>query len=393
MARGLSWGTDVWQRCRIAFVKLKTLIKDRPNLFWVFHLGGWALWGIFAKYLYTVAILEEIAPHYAAYVTVISIIGMLITLALRYLYRFLWNRAIWLQAIGFIGGSVLAGYLWLEARSFIFYGWIEKAKDMEAWLEKMGDAAEIYSKVSYMTSYTTPIMVMAIWSSLYFAIKSYRIFQEVRESALKSAAMAHEAQLKMLRYQLNPHFLFNTLNAISTLILEKDTDLANHMVTRLSSFLRYSLDNDPLQKITLEQELQALQLYLDIEKVRFEDRLSLQLNIDEESKNALIPSLLLQPLIENAIKYGIARAEGGGHLRISAKVFAGDLLIEVSDDGPGCELINDNIPDAKGVGLRNTRERLATLYGSEHSIKLSQTQPHGLTICIRIPYTPKHGPG
>jgi signal transduction histidine kinase len=374
-------------------VKLETLIKDRPNLFWVFHLGGWALWGIFAKYLYTVAILEETAPHYAAYVALISFIGMLITLALRYLYRLLWSRAIWIQAIGFIGGSVLAGYLWLETRGYIYYGWIENAKDMEAWLEKMGDAAEIYSKVSYMTSYTTPIMVMAIWSALYFAIKSYRIFQEVRESALKSAAMAHEAQLKMLRYQLNPHFLFNTLNAISTLILEQDTDLANHMVTRLSSFLRYSLDNDPMQKITLEQELKALQLYLDIEKVRFEDRLSLQLNIDEESKSALIPSLLLQPLIENAIKYGIARAEGGGHLNISAKVFAGDLLIEVSDDGPGCELVNDNIPNAKGVGLRNTRERLATLYGSEHSIKLSQTQPHGLTICIRIPYTPKHGPG
>ena len=392
MTRGLSWATKIVQTCRIALVKLKFLIKDQSNLFWVFHLGGWALWGIFVKYLYTVAMLEEIAPHYAAYVALISVIGMLISLALRYLYRFLWNRAIWIQAIGFVGGSVLAGYLWLEARGYIFYGWIEKAKDMEAWLEKMGDAAEIYSKVSYVTSYTTAIMIMAIWGSLYFAIKSYRIFQEVRESALKSAAMAHEAQLKMLRYQLNPHFLFNTLNAISTLVLEKDTELANRMVTKLSSFLRYSLDNDPMQKITLEQELQALQLYLDIEKVRFEERLSLQLDIDGPAKEALIPSLLLQPLIENAIKYGIALAEGGGHLSISAKVFAGDLLMEVSDDGPGCELVDNNIPDAKGVGLRNTRERLATLYGSEHSVRLSQTQPHGLTICIRIPYTPKHNP-
>ena len=386
MARGLSWGTDVWQRCRIAFVKLKTIIKDRPNLFWVFHLGGWALWGIFAKYLYTVAILEETAPHYAAYVALISFIGMLITLALRYLYRFLWNRAIWIQAIGFIGGSVLAGYLWLEARSYIYYGWIANAKDMEAWLEKMGDAAEIYSKVSYMTSYTTPIMVMAIWSALYFAIKSYRIFQEVRESALKSAAMAHEAQLKMLRYQLNPHFLFNTLNAISTLILEKDTVLANRMVTRLSSFLRYSLDNDPMQKITLEQELEALKLYLDIEKVRFEERLNLELDIGEEAASALIPSLLLQPMVENAIKYGIARSEEGGHLRIAARVFAGDLLLELSDDGPGVELVDGQIPGANGVGLRNTRERLVELYGTAHSFRLSETDPHGLTIRIRIPH-------
>ncbi len=371
---------------------MKTIIKDQPNLFWAFHLGGWALWGIFAKYFYTVTILGDVAPHYAAYVAVISIIGMLLTLALRYLYHFLWNRAIWIQAIGLVGGSCIAGILWLEARGYIFYGWIEKAKDMEAWLEKAGKAGEIKSQVSFVTSYTTAIMVIAIWSTLYFAIKSYRVFQEVREDALKSAAMAHEAQLKMLRYQLNPHFLFNTLNAISTLVLEQNTEIANRMVTKLSSFLRYSLDNDPMQKITLSQELKALQLYLDIEKVRFEDRLSLQVKIDEASKDALIPSLLLQPLIENAIKYGIARAEGGGHLSISAKVFAGDLLIEVSDDGPGCDLVDNNIPDAKGVGLRNTRERLATLYGSEHSLKLSQTEPHGLTICIRIPYSPKHTP-
>ena len=263
---------------------------------------------------------------------------------------------------------------------------------MAAWKEKLGDAAEIYQKVSFVESNTGSITIMLAWSVLYFAIKSYRVFQDVRESALTSAAQAHEAQLKMLRYQLNPHFLFNTLNAISTLILEQNTELANRMVTKLSSFLRYSLDNDPMQRITLAQELEALQLYLDIEKVRFEERLSLELNIEDQARTALIPSLLLQPLIENAIKYGIARAEGGGNLVISAKVFAGDLLIELSDDGPGCELIDGQLPESKGVGLSNTRERLATIYGSGHSIKLSNTEPHGLTICIRIPYTPKHSP-
>jgi two-component system LytT family sensor kinase len=373
-------------------VKLKSIVKSQANLFWVFHLGGWALWGIFGKYVYITTMLGDVAPGYAAYVAVITVVGMFISLVLRYLYRFLWDRAIWVQAIGLIGGSALAGYLWLKARGYFYYGWIETTKDMEAWYEKMGDAAKLASKVSFVESYSGCITLMLAWSALYFAIKYYRVFQEVRESALKSAAMAHEAQLKMLRYQLNPHFLFNTLNAISTLVLEKDTELANRMVTKLSNFLRYSLDNDPMQKITLEQELQALQLYLDIEKVRFEERLSLQLSIEDTAKTALIPSLLLQPLIENAIKYGIARAEGGGHLRISAKVFADDLLIEVSDDGPGCDLVNGHIPKANGVGLRNTRERLQTIYASEHSIRLSQTEPHGLTISIRIPFTPKHQP-
>jgi LytS/YehU family sensor histidine kinase len=198
--------------------------------------------------------------------------------------------------------------------------------------------------------------------------------------------MAHEAQLKMLRYQLNPHFLFNTLNAISTLVLEQHTDLANRMLTRLSSFLRYSLDNDPMQKVTLKQELAALQLYLDIEKVRFEERLSLEVDVSSEAQEAMIPSLLLQPLVENAIKYGIARAEEGGHLRIAAQVLAGDLLLELADDGPGVELVNGQIPGSTGVGLRNTRERLLELYGSQHSFRLSQTRPHGLTISIRIPF-------
>lgn len=375
-------------------MKLKNITLDQPNLFWVLHLGGWTLWGIFAKYFYTTAILGENAPGYALYVTVISVIGMLLTLCLRYLYRYLWNSAIWIRVIVFIGGSYTAGWLWLKARSYIYYGWMETGKDMNAWLEKVGpEVAEIYQKMAFFESSANPTFAwMVAWSVLYFAIKYYRVFQDVRESALKSAAMAHEAQLKMLRYQLNPHFLFNTLNAISTLVLEENTELANRMVTKLSSFLRYSLDNDPMQRITLAQELQALQLYLDIEKVRFEDRLSLKFDIEEPAKDALIPSLLLQPLIENAIKYGIARAEGGGHLVISAKVFAGDLLMELSDDGPGCDLVDGQVPESNGVGLSNTRERLATIYGSEHSIRLSQTEPHGLTICIRIPFTPKNTP-
>lgn len=127
-------------------------------------------------------------------------------------------------------------------------------------------------------------------------------------------------------------------------------------------------------------------MYLDIEKVCFEERLNLELDIGEEAASALIPSLLLQPMVENAIKYGIARSEEGGHLRIAARVFAGDLLLEISDDGPGVELVDGQIPDANGVGLRNTRERLVELYGTAHSFRLSETDPHGLTIRIRIPH-------
>jgi len=367
-------------------MKFRNLIGEKQKLFWVLHLTGWLVWGVVAKYGYTRAVLEDTAPNYFLYVMIITGIAMVLSLGLRYLYRYLWSKPLWVQGVGFLLGSAAAGYLWLQTRAYIYSGWIESTKEMKDWHEKAGEAAELYQTVSYMETFTSAWTVMVAWSILYFFIKYYQIFQEVQKSALKSAAMAHEAQLKMLRYQLNPHFLFNTLNAISTLILEKQTEPANRMVTRLSSFLRYSLDNDPMQKITLEQELVALKLYLDIEKVRFEERLNLDLDIGDQASQALIPSLLLQPLVENAVKYGIARSEQGGGLRIAARVFAGDLLLELSDDGPGVELVDGLIPNATGVGLRNTRERLQELYGSKHSFRLSETSPHGLTVNIRIPF-------
>jgi LytS/YehU family sensor histidine kinase len=141
-----------------------------------------------------------------------------------------------------------------------------------------------------------------------------------------------------------------------------------------------------MQKITLAAELKALKLYLEIEKVRFEDQLGLKLDIQKEAEKALIPSLLLQPLVENAIKYAIAKSEDGGNLRIAARVFAGELLLEVADDGPGVELVDGQIPGANGVGLRNTRERLQELYGQAHSFRLGQVDPHGLVINIRVPF-------
>ena len=368
---------------------IRDLVKNQSKLFWALHLGGWLAWGLFLKYTYTVVTLEETPPHYFGYVMVITLIGLLITLVLRYLFRWSFGKSLWLQGISFLAGTVAGGYAWLHARSYLYMNFIESKEDMAAWYEEMGAAAEMYAKVSYMSTFVVAWFVIVAWAALYFGLKYYQLFQEVQKSALKSAAMAHEAQLKMLRYQLNPHFLFNTLNAISTLILEQATEDANRMVTRLSSFLRHSLDNDPMKMVTLEQELNALKLYLDIEKVRFEERLSLVLDIEGEAWHALIPSLLLQPLVENAIKYGIAQSEDGGTLRIAARVFAGDLLLELSDDGPGAELMDGRIPGANGVGLRNTEERLEELYGAHHSFRLSETKPHGLTIRIRIPFESK----
>ena len=225
---------------------------------------------------------------------------------------------------------------------------------------------------------------MLVWSALYFGIKNYMAAQEERERGLKALSMAHETKLKMLRYQLNPHFLFNTLNAISTLILDKDNALANVMVTRLSRFLRYTLDNDPMMKVSVAEEVEALRLYLDIEKVRFDERLQLHFNVDETASEALMPSLLLQPLVENSIKYAIANAINGGSITVDARVDEDRLCLQVADDGPGLEL-NKKGDGRGGVGLSNCRERLKEIYGKRQSFKLTTTDPHGLTITICIP--------
>jgi LytS/YehU family sensor histidine kinase len=224
------------------------------------------------------------------------------------------------------------------------------------------------------------------WSAIYFGYHYYQGLQEQKEQVLKATAMAHQAQLKMLRYQLNPHFLFNTLNAISTLVLEKSEEDANKMLTKLSSFLRFTLVNQPTQRITLDQELHALGLYLEIEKVRFQDRLNMVFEVDEAARSALIPSLLLQPLIENAIKYAIAPEIDGGTITVCAEVEDGRLKIGLKDTGPGIEdLTNIVSQSGSGVGITNTKERLSQIYGENHKITLKNLTPKGLGIFIEIP--------
>jgi LytS/YehU family sensor histidine kinase len=200
---------------------------------------------------------------------------------------------------------------------------------------------------------------------------------------LKAVALAQEAQLKMLRYQLNPHFLFNTLNAISTLILDNQNRKANYAVTRLSEFLRYTLDQDPMKKVTLRQELEALDLYLGTERLRFAERLRLEYAIEDSALNALVPSLLLQPLLENSLKYAVSSREQGGLVRIEGRTREGWLELSVIDDGPGLRE-GGPVSERRGVGLRNTSERLAVLYGNNTHFAVSNSNP-GLRVDMQLP--------
>ncbi len=229
-------------------------------------------------------------------------------------------------------------------------------------------------------------VTLSAWSALYFAINYYlRVEQQIDQLAdLESQATS--SQLAMLRYQINPHFLFNTLNSISTLVLLKQTDAANAMLSRLSTFLRYTLVNEPTAEVTLTQEVETLKHYLDIEKMRFEDRMRVEFDIDPAVYDAGLPSLLLQPLVENAIKYAVTPAEEGADISISARLAGQNVRIIVSDSGSGLNPNADNSTTSTGVGLPNIRDRLAQAYGDNQVFDARMTPDGGFTVTIEIPF-------
>ncbi|MEO6225386.1 MAG: histidine kinase [Sphingomicrobium sp.] len=239
--------------------------------------------------------------------------------------------------------------------------------------------------VEYLSAILLDFALLAAWTALYYGINYFLLLEEQIDQRERLESQASTAQLAMLRYQLNPHFLFNTLNSISTLVLLKQTERANAMLARLSSFLRYTLANEPTAKVTLAQEVETLKLYLEIEKMRFEDRLRPHFRIEPETIGARLPSLLLQPLIENAIKYAVTPAENGADIWLTA-VREGDAVrIEVEDngDGQGAGIVAS---PSTGVGLANIRDRLSQAYGPAHRFESKTNDRGGFSVIVEIPY-------
>jgi len=350
-------------------VTLDDLRRNRNLLFWALHTLGWSAY-LITQYLG--ALLYEKPTSYLKVVLAAAAGGFLLSAPLRYLYRRLWGKPFAVLAPAVLLASWVVALGWRVIINSSFMHWVEPG----------GMAGEPWYSIFWGTLSSTYLVLC--WSGLYFGIKYYEALQEQRESMLRASALAQEAQVKMLRYQLNPHFLFNTLNAISTLILDNQGRIANQAIGRLSDFLRYTLDQDPMKKVTLRQELDALNLYLGIEQLRFGDRLKLEYDIDEGVAQALVPSLVLQPLVENSLKYAVAPREEGGRLRIEAREADGRLLLIVADDGPGLP-VGVELGAGRGVGFRNTRERLAVLYGDQQKLAVRFSRP-GLRIEITMPF-------
>ena len=230
----------------------------------------------------------------------------------------------------------------------------------------------------------TPSNVLFYWGIIVIehALDYYRKLQERELKASQLEGQLAQSQLQVLKMQLHPHFLFNTLNAISALIRESP-DEADEMVSRLGDLLRMTLETAGVQEVPFKKELEFLKHYLDIEQTRFQDRLKVEMAIEPQTLDGLVPSMILQPLVENSVRHGVAPRPEGGCIKIKAWRDNSLLRLEVEDDGPG---LGGDAPPKERVGLSNTRARVRNLYGDEHGLRLRHAAGGGLVVSLSIPF-------
>ena len=344
--------------------------EDKNRAFWILQSVGWA--GYFVLRTLS-SIANAMGWSYVIHTALLTATGYSITLLMAAVYRRLikaqpivtWPVSILIVLIG------AASFSAIETWS---YATFLKPGARPAGMEFLGAILLTFA-------------LLVAWSALYYAINFYLLLEERHDRMERLETQANAAQLAMLRYQLNPHFLFNTLNSISTLVLLKQTERANAMLSRLSSFLRYTLVNEPTGSVTVEQEVETLKLYLEIEKMRFEQRLRPKFHIDPAVAPARLPSLLLQPLVENAIKYAVTPQEEGADIAIDARKVSDRVVITVSDTGPGADgSVLSEGQSSTGVGLANIRDRLAQAYGADHRFETQTNGRGGFGVTIEIPY-------
>ncbi len=353
---------------------------NKDQAFWRLQLVGWA--GAMLLRAMS-AIANDQPPTFLVIVLIGTITGFSISLVLAVIYRQLiaqrplitWGVTVLVLPVA------VALYVFVDA----WVIWLYRA-------ESEASFAQLFIGYFYYDA-----TLLGSWSALYYAINFFLQIEEQNDQLIRLENQATQAQLAMLRYQLNPHFLFNTLNSISTLVLLKQTEPANAMLSRLSSFLRYTLVNKPSARVTVAQEVETLKLYLGIELMRFEERLRTTFEIAPETEPALLPSLLLQPLVENAIKYAVSPQETGAEITITTQLIGPMLRIVVSDTGPGLQTdAHDNRlsgmtydggePVSTGVGLSNIRDRLSQAYGEDHRFDTVEPPEGGFAVVIEIPF-------
>ncbi|MCW8863740.1 MAG: histidine kinase [Colwellia sp.] len=364
--------------------KLNAILKNPVNLFWVLQACFWSFVSFISLISLTLWYVQIDVAH-LSHTFWQSVIGIIFSLPLYWISMRCWHTPIFKRVLISIASVLSISFLWTAIR-------------IELYIKLVGTEGHWSEFGGWFFS---SIFIYFCWTGFFHGIRYYQLLQFEHKIMLKKEAeaksellkrlsaqsVARDAKIKMLRYQLNPHFLCNTLNAINSLIEAECAEKAQQMTVQLSKFLRYSLDNNPDTKIALAFEIKALNLYLEIEKTRFGDRLKLDFQISESAKSALIPSLLLQPIIENSMKHVIAQNEEGGTISLIADVVEDRLVLELSDTGAGTSVDRNKIKGktSRGVGLRNIDERLKVLYSNDYVFNISIIPSGGLKTLIKLP--------
>lgn len=238
----------------------------------------------------------------------------------------------------------------------------------------------------WLVTVTEATFTLFLWCSLYFSIKLWQQSVRERERLLRAESEVRDARLSALRYQINPHFLFNSLNAVSTLVLDGNAPAATRMLSQIGEFLRTILDRDAELETPLSQEIAFTEQYLAIEQTRLGGRLRTEISISPETLDALVPSLLLQPLVENAVRHGVAPLVEGGTIRIQSKLHGDQLQISIQNSATSRARGEPADKVAHGIGLTNTEERLKTLYDTDYKFALQYQPAGGCQVIVELPF-------
>lgn len=332
-------------------------VKDKLPSFWTIQLVGWVIY-LIVIYITFLSIAQPENFLNLFYLKAFrALTGFFLTsVFLRQIYRVFGNRLSIVSLILLVlFCATLFGCVWTIVE-FIYAYLMNPVLKLDNYLARSPRIALDYA------------MTLTAWSALYLGVKNWIGWQKERENALQANFLADKAQLEVLRYQLNPHFLFNALNSIRASI-DEDKQRAKHLVTEFSEFLRYSLTTSDASNIPLREELAAIRNYLAIEKIRFEEKLDVRFEIEPQAEDYQLPGFLIYPLVENAIKYGMNQ-DAPMRLHISACVSNGKLHIEVANTGHW--KINEN-GDSLGIGLRNVEQRLAQLFPDRSRFEIAET--------------------
>jgi two-component system LytT family sensor kinase len=347
---------------------------------WIYLFGGATVLGLFfsgQSYLYY-RLTDDSIPWWHAFAFTMPdwyLWALIAFPVVRLSRRFRLEKGAWGKpfAIHMLASVVLSFLHILLAVTFIFMC-VPGFAQTHTWSEKFWFNFTIRFHWNVVTYWAIVGMV--------HAIDSARASEERRRRAAQLESELAQAQLEALKSQLQPHFLFNTLNAI-TALMRSDVGAAERMMTRLSDLLRTSLESAGIQEVPLEKEIEFLRSYLEIQQIRFSDRLKVRFGIDPETLDASVPNLILQPLVENAIRHGIASRMASGTVEVMARRRDGMLSLEVRDDGPG---MSAGGPVREGIGLSTTRARLRQLYGESHRFEIRSAEGKGTDVRLEIPF-------